>query len=80
VQLALQLLEPPFLAVLPDLIERLAVHSRSTLLLSRESERFGQDVPPIDLVIQRIESKRRLDLGLRIQLPSKLFELVYLGS
>ncbi len=74
-QLALQLLEPALLAVRFNLFEGLSVHSCGALLLLRLPERLRQDIPSMDLVVQRVEPELRLRLGLRVQLRSELFEL-----
>jgi len=74
-QLTLQLLEPAFLAIFLNLFEGLSVDSRCPTFLLREPQCLRQDVASIDFVVQRVEAKRRLCLGLRVQLSLKLFEL-----
>src|SRR6478609_4566291 len=73
-QLSLQVPEPPFLPVLRHLLEGLPVHSGCALVHLRLLERLRQDIPPMDLVVQSVEPERRLRFGLRVELPSQLFE------
>src|SRR5712692_3621477 len=71
-QLLPQPRQPFFLSLGLDLQETLSIHSRRSSIGFRQPVSLGQDVLPVDLVIEQVEPVGRFLLRFCVQLPLKL--------